>query len=79
MFIEHHDKLNDMIQQLTLSLAGVKHEQEYMEVRDRVHRASMFSFSFYMMPGGNKSLKSQGKSLNVFMPRTVYILKLLYI
>jgi len=36
---EHHDKLNDMIQQLTLSLSGVKHEQEYMQVRDRVHRA----------------------------------------
>jgi len=36
---EHHDKLNDMIQQLTVSLGGVKHEQEYMEVRDRVHRA----------------------------------------
>jgi len=36
---EHHDKLNDMVQQLTISLGGVKHEQEYMEVRDRVHRA----------------------------------------
>ena len=31
-----------MVQQLTISLAGVKHEQEYMEVRDRVHRASKF-------------------------------------
>jgi len=31
-----------MIQQLTLSLAGVKHEQEYMQVRDRVHRSSKF-------------------------------------
>jgi len=36
---EHHDKLNEMIQQLSMSLTGVKHEQEYMEVRDRVHRA----------------------------------------
>ena len=35
-----HDKLNGMIHQLSSTLIGVKHEQEYMEVRDRVHRAS---------------------------------------
>lgn len=34
-----HDKLNTMIHQLSSTLIGVKHEQEYMEVRDRVHRA----------------------------------------
>ena len=43
--LEHHDKLNEMIQQLSMSLTGVKHEQEYMEVRDRVHRASKYFFS----------------------------------
>lgn len=29
-----------MIQELSTVLAGVKHEQEYMEIRDKVHRAS---------------------------------------
>lgn len=29
-----------MIQELSIVLAGVKHEQEYMEIRDKVHRAS---------------------------------------
>jgi hypothetical protein len=31
-----------MIQELSTVLAGVKHEQEYMEIRDNVHRASEF-------------------------------------
>lgn len=28
-----------MIKELTVSLTGVKHEQEYMSVRDRIHRS----------------------------------------
>ena len=40
--LEHQDKLNNMIQELSTVLAGVKHEQEYMEIRDNVHRASEF-------------------------------------
>ncbi|XP_015522303.1 transmembrane emp24 domain-containing protein 2 [Neodiprion pinetum] len=35
----NHAKLEDMIRDLSTSLTGVKHEQEYMQVRDRIHRA----------------------------------------
>ncbi|XP_023329768.1 transmembrane emp24 domain-containing protein 2-like [Eurytemora carolleeae] len=33
-----HNKLEDMIKELSTALSGVKHEQEYMQVRDRIHR-----------------------------------------
>lgn len=39
-----------MIQELSIVLAGVKHEQEYMEIRDKVHRASELII-LYFLPG----------------------------
>ncbi|GAB0090366.1 Transmembrane emp24 domain-containing protein [Sergentomyia squamirostris] len=33
-----HTKLEDMIQELSATLTSIKHEQEYMHMRDRIHR-----------------------------------------
>lgn len=35
---DDHNKLQDMIKELSTTLTGVKHEQEYIEMRDRIHR-----------------------------------------
>ena len=33
-------KLEEMVNELSMGLAVIKHEQEYMEVRERIHRMS---------------------------------------
>jgi hypothetical protein len=35
----NHDKLERMVKELSGSLTSVKHEQEYMAVRDKIHRS----------------------------------------
>ncbi|CAF1538111.1 unnamed protein product [Adineta steineri] len=35
----HHNKLEELVAELSTTLMNVKHEQEFMEVRERIHRA----------------------------------------
>jgi len=36
--VDSHNKLEDMIKELGTALTSVKHEQDYMNVRDKIHR-----------------------------------------
>lgn len=35
---QDHEKLNEMVKELSASMTGVKHELDYLTVRDRIHR-----------------------------------------
>ncbi|VDM66419.1 unnamed protein product [Strongylus vulgaris] len=39
LFTADNQKLEEMVRELSTALMSVKHEQEYMEVRERVHRS----------------------------------------
>jgi hypothetical protein len=44
----HHNKLEELVAELSASLNNIKHEQEFMEVRERIHRSSKL-FLFYFI------------------------------
>lgn len=43
-----HDKLHDMVRELSEALYNVKREQEYMEHRERTHRKSWCPASIFL-------------------------------
>jgi hypothetical protein len=45
----HHNKLEELVAELSASLNNIKHEQEFMEVRERIHRASKLSIELVLL------------------------------
>lgn len=45
---ENENKLEKMVKELSVAMYGVKREQEYMEVRERIHRGSEFFLKTYL-------------------------------
>ncbi len=41
---DEHDKLHDMVEELEEAVMSVKREQDYMLIRERVHRSSLCFF-----------------------------------
>lgn len=46
----HHNKLEELVGELSAQLNNIKREQEFMEIRERIHRSS----SYHRIDGGKK-------------------------